>query len=90
MPTMDHRARCQMMGTLALRPPYGTVNVTARRANQFRFSEINVKRTVSDNQKYFASVFTQIGGITAPVSPRDEGRWPSSPTRGEMRWTPMP
>ena len=49
-----------------------------------------VKSGVSENQKYTASVFPQICGITPFVSPRDEGRWPSSLTRGEMRWTRMP
>ena len=92
MPTIHPRSHLQMVGTLSLCPPYGICDLvcdcpTGKSVLIFRNG---VKPETSENQKYIASVFPQISGITALVSPRDEGRWPSSLTRGEMRWTPMP
>ena len=87
MPTIYQRVCGWMVGHAVALPTYGTCD--ARPANHFWFSEFmssrqfliikNIPLPFSPNQRHIA-----------PVSPRDEGRWPSSLTRGEMRWTPRP
>ena len=77
MPTIYQRARGEMVGTLSLCPPYGTCEGHtvyahadynfARRASQIPIIRIRVKPIISENQKYPASLFAQIKGITASV-----------------------
>jgi hypothetical protein len=57
------------------------------RASNFTCRANHQKSVESFAQKYSAFVFTQISRISPFVSLQDEGRWPSSRTRGEMRWT---
>jgi hypothetical protein len=59
---------------------------SVRRKTKF-LSRINLICPVeSPLQKYSPSPFTQITSISPPSRP-PEGRWPSSLTRGGMRWT---
>ena len=90
MPTISNRVRCLMVGTLLLWPPTAPVMCDGPAGKSLPIFRSSVKPIISENQKYSAFRFPQISGITALVSPRDEGRRPSSPTRGGMRWTPMP
>jgi hypothetical protein len=60
----------------------GSSSATKLAGKSLRIFRNRVKPQISENQKYSASVFPQISGITIAVSPRDEGRWPSSLTRG--------
>jgi hypothetical protein len=89
VPTTHQRVCGEMVGTLRFAPPYDTGDF-ARRANQLPIFGISVKPTISENQKYSASLLPQIKGILRPSSPQDEGRSRSSRMRGGMRWTPRP
>ena len=67
MPTIYQLACGELVGTLALCPPCGAGDVTARRANRFLFFRIHVKLIISENQKLSVFLFPQIKGITTPV-----------------------
>ena len=84
MPTIYHRARFSMVGTLSLCPPYGLRTDLLCAQAQFDAQPRQIgttgksllifrNRVKPGNQKYSAFVLTQITGITPLVSRRLRG-----------------
>src|SRR5215207_3080410 len=66
---------------LDLHAPMRQINTTGKSLLIFR------NRVKPGNQKYSAFVLTQNQSHNSACLTADEGRWPSSRTCGEMRWT---
>jgi hypothetical protein len=100
VPTIHHRARCKVVGTLRFAYPTdcGLIwfmhkrNLVQRRAANWHDRQIT-----SDFQKLCQARKSKIFRFRSHANQShnpacltaDEGRWPSSRTRGEMRWTWM-
>ena len=67
MPTILQRVCSQMVGTLSLCPPYGCGDRDCPTGKSFPIFGNIVKPTISENQKFLASLLPQIKGITTPV-----------------------
>ena len=94
MPTIYHRSRFEMVGTLRFAHPTacGLICFPHKRNLNMRLRQIN---PTGKSPKVCPALRAKIFCFRShPNHPHnsarltaDEGRWPSSRTRGEMRWT---
>jgi hypothetical protein len=81
------RVETRMNALMALHGIHDTQNVFSPRSSDLPVGRFVDRGVQPHLQKYFASPVGQIISTNSGHPTPQEGRWPSSRTRGGMRWT---